>query len=810
MELKERLEVIWRGFDLETTGQSIFLKNLDDESEIIMVTIGCQENLGEYIKEEKWINLEIETSKKFNDLSIGGKYFYKGCTIYFEDAWGKGEWYANIGRGWDLDIKQRDIAVGREYSLSDEDVRRALTTALDLIDEAILKNGSKTNREKLIDIMQLPSNIKSLSRYEQNTVLIRYIYIIKSAIEEIKGIIGNYEFGLGYKFSSNQITAKNNVIKSIYNKKFLEAYYYIIDYVDKRDDKDYLEISYVEKEDIFKLISMLYDNIKMELKIMEEEKQEETNKENLLYEEGNKYYFGKGVEKDYKKAFAIFKNLADNKEHLKAMEALCYMYYYGKGIDVDYELARKYCEKVEQKNSKCSRNIFQFLGEIYFGGLGVEADYIKAKTYFEKALNDKYDDTYYKLALLNSGNYGIEKNEEKAKKYFEKIEFDLCIALIYYVLAIKPEEEQSLDEIVRLLNSETEMNIVKESLLQFPQNHPSKLYHDRLSYLTKEEYKDIVEKLKNKIDICREQEMFKNILMSISSDEEVVKIVKCIVEFTESKTEIVDLANKIDSTAIFTNSYYNASTNFSYRYTIDYNGIIEEYYDTKSIKAKIDNQELERIKELIGLIQENYVDNLNPESILNPNSQKNVVTLYHDFGVEEKKVYNDKEGKWITIYQYGDVMGYNDTKETKEIIELTENLYKKYFGPSLKKKEIRKLTINNGNYLGRELIILDVFKDVIKCNYKKSQSVLSGNAKEKNKYCELSKKDIFPLIEEINFDEKVSDDDYLEGGGAGNLSIEYEDGIILNKEFGSYMPKDINELYQVIINKLNSADSINE
>ena len=521
------------------------------------------------------------------------------------------------------------------------------------------------------------------------------------------------------------------------------------------------------------------------------------------------YYSGKGIEKNYEIAFNMFKELVEEYKFPDAYFYLGEFYYLGRVIQQSYEKAFSYFNKsVEyEKNIYASK---YYLGEMYMLGKGVNTDCQKAKMYFEEILDEKYDDTYYKLALLNSGNYGIEKNEEKAKKYFEKIEFDLCIALIYYVLAIKPEEEQSLDEIVRLLNSETEMNIVKESLLQFPQNHPSKLYHDRLSYLTKEEYKDIVEKLKNKIDICREQEMFKNILMSISSDEEVVKIVKCIVEFTESKTEIVDFANKIDSTAIFTNSYYNASTNFSYGYTIDYNGIIEEYYDTKSIKAKIDNQELERLKELIGLIQENYVDNLNPESILNPNSQKNVVTLYHDFGVEEKKVYNDKEGKWITIYRYGDVMGYNDTKETKEIIELTENLYKKYFGPSLKKKEIRKLTINNGNYLGRELIILDVFKDVIKCNYKKAQSVLSRNAKEKNKYCELSKKDIFPLIEEINFDEKVSDDDYLEGGGAGNLSIEYEDGIILNKEFGSYMPKDINELYQVIINKLNSVDSINE
>ncbi len=212
------------------------------------------------------------------------------------------------------------------------------------------------------------------------------------------------------------------------------------------------------------------------------------------------------------------------------MEALCYMYYYGKGIDTNYELARKYCEKVEQKNSKCSRNIFQFLGDIYFRGLGVEADYIKAKAYFEKALNDKYDDTYYKLALLYSGNYGIEKDEEKAEKYFKKIEFDLCTALIYYILSIKPEEEQNIDEIARLLDSE--MDTVAKSLKRFPNNHPFMIYHKKLSCLTIKEYKDIIEKLKDKINICKEQERFKDILMHVSSEEEVIELAKCIVEFT--------------------------------------------------------------------------------------------------------------------------------------------------------------------------------------------------------------------------------------------------------------------------------------
>lgn len=128
-------------------------------------------------------------------------------------------------------------------------------------------------------------------------------------------------------------------------------------------------------------------------------------------------------------------------------------------------------------------------------------------------------------------------------------------------------------------------------------------------------------------------------------------------------------------------------------------------------------------------------------------------------------------------------------------------------------KLIKKLTIQNGNYIAGESIELEGYNNVLKCNYKQSQNIFSGNPKEDNKYCEISKEDneyIFTLIQKINFDEKVPDDDYEEGGSTGNLSLEYQDDTTLIKEFGSYMPKDVNELYQAIVNKLNSSNSINK
>lgn len=251
-------------------------------------------------------------------------------------------------------------------------------------------------------------------------------------------------------------------------------------------------------EEIAEALDLIDEAIKKKL---EEKKEVE-----LLYEKANNFYYGEGVEKDYKKAFDIFKDLADNKEHLGAMEALCYMYYQGKGTDVDYELARKYCEKVEQKNGKCNRNIYQFLGEIYFEGLDVESDYIKAKAYFEKALNNNYDDTYYKLGLLNSGNYGIEKDQFTADSYFNKIEQDLLLSIIYLLLAIRPEEEQNLKGIYKCLDYSREeySHIIKTNI---PFDHLAAIYYKKVDYLQDNEYDNIVKILKEKIEWCLQEEV---------------------------------------------------------------------------------------------------------------------------------------------------------------------------------------------------------------------------------------------------------------------------------------------------------------
>jgi len=460
----------------------IYLKNPDDPAKIICIWFG--NSYGEqkdFYYNINLINLEVV---KINDLNVflqKEKFYYKGYELSFEDDRDTWELWINIIGNYDFDIKDRTINAG---TMDNPDEIGALERAMAVIDEALLKNKSKTKKDVFIDAMRLPDNINSLSRKEQNRILCENI-------RDINSKLGNSINDLEYTLNREQRTIKTNTMKIINNKEFIEAYNQIIDLVDKKDDT--AELSNAEKVEVFTLIRMLYNNLLIEF--------EDEKLDDILYEKGNKYYLGKDVEKDYKKAFDIFKDLADNKEHLKSMEVLCYMYFYGQGIDVNYELARKYCEIVEQKNSNCDKNILQFLGEMYFDGLGVEADYSKAKVYFEKSLRDKYDDTYYKLGLLNSGNYGLPKDEEKAKEYFNKVEKDLLRAIIYLLIATKPEEEQNLEGVYNYIgNSRKEYNNFFTNSMPF--DHIATINYKKVAYLNDEDYDNLVKNVKEKLECC--------------------------------------------------------------------------------------------------------------------------------------------------------------------------------------------------------------------------------------------------------------------------------------------------------------------
>lgn len=116
--------------------------------------------------------------------------------------------------------------------------------------------------------------------------------------------------------------------------------------------------------------------------------------------------------------------------------------------------------------------------------------------------------------------------------------------------------------------------------------------------------------------------------------------------------------------------YRSSHVNFawgsvSFGYTIYSNGIIEEYddynKDKKLKKGKISSEELEKLKNLADLVNDEY--------------KRNNSFQMFDAGVTTKEIYSPRLKKWVVLSKWGDKMGNNSSKESQEILELTEDLY---------------------------------------------------------------------------------------------------------------------------------------
>ena len=147
--------------------------------------------------------------------------------------------------------------------------------------------------------------------------------------------------------------------------------------------------------------------------------------------------------------------------------------------------------------------------------------------------------------------------------------------------------------------------------------------------------------------------------------------------------EIIVVLLKNPKAELFISYHYNSPwVRGSNGYKIYNDGRIEEYNTEKTkteLKvAKITNYELTQLKKLAMLVRTNYIEGLNPISKFYPNSPYGRLGAVADSGIEEKRIYKSAVKKWITLYKFGDEMGYNDTEETKRIIELTNQLEKKY------------------------------------------------------------------------------------------------------------------------------------
>lgn len=144
------------------------------------------------------------------------------------------------------------------------------------------------------------------------------------------------------------------------------------------------------------------------------------------------------------------------------------------------------------------------------------AGYLKEQGYEIKVLNlvrPQYSDGYNPLMHIASeldvdviANTVIkgQKSESSSSSdpYWDDMAEMLLKALIYYLIATRPEEEQNLAscaELVRAANNKGGSNLLTELISQLPYDHPARMYYKSIEIAPEKTYGSILSSLQSKL-----------------------------------------------------------------------------------------------------------------------------------------------------------------------------------------------------------------------------------------------------------------------------------------------------------------------
>ena len=165
-------------------------------------------------------------------------------------------------------------------------------------------------------------------------------------------------------------------------------------------------------------------------------------------------------------------------------------------------------------------NAYQCLGSYVFTDPKGElydrtAGYLKEHGYDIKVLNlvhPQYSDGYNPLmhisseldvdVIANTIVKGQQSESGKSDPYWDDMAEMLLKALIYYLIATRPEEEQNLAscaELVRAANNNGGSNLLTELISQLPYDHPARMYYKSIEIAPEKTYGSILSSLQSKL-----------------------------------------------------------------------------------------------------------------------------------------------------------------------------------------------------------------------------------------------------------------------------------------------------------------------
>ncbi len=138
--------------------------------------------------------------------------------------------------------------------------------------------------------------------------------------------------------------------------------------------------------------------------------------ESAMYDIGNMYCDGVGVEQDYAVAMEWYLKAADL-GHTTAIDNIGWMYRDGIGVEQDYTVAMEWFEKAADLDDTTAMDN---IGYMYREGYGVEQDYTLAMEWFEKAADLGDAIAMNEIGYMYYCGNGVEQDYETALEWFEK------------------------------------------------------------------------------------------------------------------------------------------------------------------------------------------------------------------------------------------------------------------------------------------------------------------------------------------------------------------------------------------------------
>ena len=222
-------------------------------------------------------------------------------------------------------------------------------------------------------------------------------------------------------------------------------------------------------------------------------------------------------------------------------------------------------------------NAYQCLGSYVFTDPKGElydrtAGYLKEHGYDIKVLNlvhPQYSDGYNPLmhisseldvdVIANTVVKGQQSESGKSDPYWDDMAEMLLKALIYYLIATRPEEEQNLAscaELVRAANNNGGSNLLTELINKLPYDHPARMYYKSIEIAPEKTYGSILSSLQSKLGKFDSKE---------------------IAELTSTDTiDFEEIGNK--KTAVYVISS-DTHTAYDFLLTIFFSQMIQQLYD---------------------------------------------------------------------------------------------------------------------------------------------------------------------------------------------------------------------------------------